>query len=73
MCMQSSNKKKGGNKSLAKHKTIIEDLDNIIKDFKTEVRFITKWIHCGAHFNERTDKIGVYFSGRSFVEIPIVL
>ena len=32
----------------------MEDLDNIIQDFETEVKFITKSIHC-AHFNERTD------------------
>ena len=46
-----------GYKSLPKHKTIIDDLDNIIQDFKT-VRlglYIAKSMLC-AHFNERTDK-----------------
>ena len=38
--------------------------DNIIQDFKNA-------LHC-AH-NERTDKIVVYFRGRRFDEIPIVL
>ena len=55
-------------KSLPKHKTIIEDLDNIKQDFKTKVRYITKSIPY-AHFNERTDKIQkmvVYFCGCSF-------
>ena len=69
-------------KSLPKHKTIIEDPDNIIQDFKNcEVRFyfITKTIYC-AHFKDRTDKIDkivvyftVYFCDCSFGEIPIVL
>ena len=47
---------------------MIEDLDNIIQDFKTKVRYITKSIPY-AHFNERTDKIVVYFCGCSFSEI----
>ena len=72
MCAKSSCKLARGNKSLPKHKTVIEDLDNIIPDIKTvKVRFITKSIHF--MINERTDKIVVYFCGRSFGDIPIVL
>ena len=50
----------------------MEDLNNIIQDFKTKVRYITKSTPY-SHFNERTDKIVVYFCGCSFGEIPIVL
>ena len=60
-------------KYLPKHKTIIEDLDNIIQVFLNgEVSFITKSIHC-AHFNERAEKIVVSFYDCSFGEIPIML
>ena len=44
--------------------------------FEVRFYFITKSIYC-AHFNDRTDKIVVYFTvyfcGCSFGEIPIVL
>ena len=50
----------------------MEDLNNIIQDFKTKVRYIKKSIPY-AQFNERTDKILVYFCGCSFSEIPILL
>ena len=64
-------------KSLPKQKTIIEDPVKIIQDFKTEIRFyfINNKIDILRllQFNERTDKIVVYFCGCSFGEIPIVL
>ena len=59
-----------GSKSQPKHKTNIEDLETTsYRIINYEVWFITKSIH-RAHFNEPSDKIVVYFCGRSFGEIP---
>ena len=51
-------------KSLPKQKTIIEDPDNIIQDFKTEVRFY--------FINNKIDILRSLQGTRSFGEIPIV-